>query len=100
MVRSGAGSTRAAAAGRRSDGGATTLARSRTTISPTKTGGYQRGSGPVLTVAHNIQPVRQVLIGIDVGLSSLKVAAFDREGRLVGQGQTGYQTERPAPDRV
>jgi xylulokinase len=44
--------------------------------------------------------MRQVVIGIDVGLSSLKVAAFDREGRLVGHGQTGYCTERPAPDRV
>jgi xylulokinase len=44
--------------------------------------------------------MHQVLIGIDVGLSSLKVAAFDRAGRLLGRRQTGYQTERPAPGRV
>jgi sugar (pentulose or hexulose) kinase len=54
----------------------------------------------VFTVAHNSHAVRQVLLGIDIGLSSLKVAAFDRAGNLVGSGQTGYRTERPAPDRV
>ncbi|TAK21921.1 MAG: hypothetical protein EPO26_13150 [Chloroflexota bacterium] len=36
-----------------------------------------------------------VLIGIDVGSSNLKVAAFDRQGRLVASGQRGYDTVRP-----
>src|SRR5262245_51983728 len=37
-----------------------------------------------------------VLLGIDVGLSALKVAAFDARGRLVAGGQAAYTTERPA----
>ncbi|HEY3080993.1 MAG TPA: FGGY family carbohydrate kinase [Chloroflexota bacterium] len=41
-----------------------------------------------------------VLLGIDVGLSALKVAAFDAQGRLVACGQAGYTTERPAPGLV
>src|SRR5207253_5428641 len=71
IVRSGAGSTRAEAAGSRSDGGATMLARISRMISPTKIGGYQRGSGRVFTVAHNSHALGQVLLGIDVGLSAL-----------------------------
>jgi sugar (pentulose or hexulose) kinase len=41
-----------------------------------------------------------ILIGIDVGLSFLKVAAFDARGRLVARGSRPYDTRRPAPDRV
>lgn len=33
-------------------------------------------------------------------MSFLKVAAFDRGGRLVAAGQAAYRTERPAPGRV
>jgi xylulokinase len=42
----------------------------------------------------------EILLGIDVGMSAIKVAAFDRQGRLVAAGQRGYTTERPAPGRV
>ena len=42
----------------------------------------------------------EILLGIDVGMSAIKVAAFDRRGRLVSAGQRGYVTERPSPGRV
>lgn len=41
-----------------------------------------------------------VILGLDLGLSFLKLAAFDRQGRCVGHGQAAYETLRPAPDHV
>ena len=38
-----------------------------------------------------------VLLGIDIGLSSLKVAAFDEHGRLLGRANRGYTSSRPRP---
>src|SRR5437867_3585243 len=100
MVRSGAGSTRAAAAGRLRLGGEATFATNSSKINPTNSGGYQRGSGRVLTVAHNTGAVRRVLIGVDVGLSALKAAAFDASGHLLGHGQRPYRTDQPEPGRA
>ena len=42
----------------------------------------------------------RILIGIDVGLSFLKVAAFDERGQLVARGSRPYDRCRPAPGRV
>jgi sugar (pentulose or hexulose) kinase len=44
-----------------------------------------------------VRAVPDVLVGVDLGLSFLKLAAFDRAGRCVGRGQAAYRTERPAP---
>ena len=42
----------------------------------------------------------RLLLGIDVGSSFLKVAAFDERGRLIGAGQSPYETLRPAPGHI
>jgi sugar (pentulose or hexulose) kinase len=41
-----------------------------------------------------------VILGLDMGLSFLKLAAFDRHGQLLGHGQAAYQTTYPAPGRA
>lgn len=47
-----------------------------------------------------VAPSGPVLIGIDIGMSFLKVAVFDQQGRLVAAGSRPYQRQRPAPDRI
>jgi xylulokinase len=44
--------------------------------------------------------MQDVLLGVDIGMSYLKVAAFDRHGRLVARGQAPYRTDRPSPGVV
>jgi xylulokinase len=39
-------------------------------------------------------------IGIDVGSTTTKAIAFDREGNALGSGGQGYTTTRPAPDQA
>lgn len=38
-----------------------------------------------------------LILSIDLGSSFLKVAAFDREGRIVGRASRAYETVRPGP---
>jgi xylulokinase len=45
-------------------------------------------------------PAGPVLLGIDVGLSALKVAAFDAAGRLLGRASRTYPPRRIEADRV
>ena len=40
------------------------------------------------------------IIAIDVGLSFLKVAAFDRQGKLLASANAPYRTDRFGDDRV
>ena len=45
-------------------------------------------------------PAGAILIGIDVGLSYLKVAAFDAGGRLVARGSRPYASRRTCGEQV
>lgn len=44
--------------------------------------------------------MEKILLGIDVGTSACKVAAFDLEGRVVAQSTKPYNVYYPAPDCV
>jgi xylulokinase len=41
-----------------------------------------------------------LILSIDLGSSFLKVAAFDRAGRIVARASRAYETRRPAPGRA
>lgn len=41
-----------------------------------------------------------LLLGIDLGTSTIKAGLFDLAGRCLGQATTRYTTDRPAPGRV
>jgi xylulokinase len=42
----------------------------------------------------------RLLVGVDVGTTKVKAAAFDLGGELSGQAQEAYPLHRPAPDRA
>lgn len=42
----------------------------------------------------------RLLLGIDLGTSSVKVVACTEEGRVVGHGGADYPIDRPGPDRA
>ncbi|MDP4182185.1 MAG: FGGY-family carbohydrate kinase [Bacillota bacterium] len=42
----------------------------------------------------------KILLGIDIGTSACKVAAFDMDGRVVAQSTKGYKVYYPLPDYV
>ena len=44
--------------------------------------------------------MRDLVIGADVGTSSLKAVLFSRDGRIVATAQQGYPLAYPAPAQV